>query len=65
MSKKWKFNNGDLVRYCRLPLSTTIDPDIGVITDVDEFGDYRVVWSHGGWGWYACSELEGLCKSET
>jgi len=65
MSKKWKFNNGDLVKYCRLPLSTTIDPDVGVVTAVDEFGDYRVVWTSGGIGWYSSAELEELCESET
>ena len=65
MSKKWKFNNGDLVRYCRLPLSTTTGHGIGVVTAVDEFGDYRVVWTSGGIGWYSSAEVEELCKSET
>jgi hypothetical protein len=64
MSKKWKFNNGDLVRYCyRWNVDTA--PDIGVVTAVDEFGDYRVVWTSGGIGWYSSAEVEELCKSET
>ena len=60
-----KYNNGDLVKYCRLPLSTTTDLDIGVITDVDEFQEYRVVWTSGGVGWYTSAELEPFNKQET
>ena len=71
MSKKWKFNNGDLVKYHayvglqHLAPETKVDVDIGVVTAVDEFGDYRVVWTSGGIGWYSSAELEELCKSET
>ena len=56
-------NIGDLVKYCRLPLSTTIDPDIGVVTDIDEFGDQRVVWTSGGIGWYSSAEIEPFEKA--
>ena len=67
MSKKWKYNNGDLVRYS-YPIGTywnQKDVDVGVVTAVVEFGDYRVVWTSGGIGWYTSAELEELCKSET
>ena len=47
-----RHNIGDLVKYCPSPLSTTTDPD------VDEFGDYRVVWTSGGIGWYTSAEIE-------
>ena len=57
-----RYNIGALVQYCRLPhanvLYPTIDPHIGVVTDVDEFGDYRVVWTSGGVGWYTSAEIE-------
>jgi len=36
--------------------------DLGIITDRDDFGDYRVVWGSGAIGWFAPSELEVLCK---
>jgi len=72
MSKKWKFNNGDLVRYHAEVVSKeqSTQPnnkvvDVGVVTAVDEFGDYRVVWTSGGIGWYSSAELVELCKSET
>ena len=35
---------------------------LGIITDCDDFGDYRVVWSSGDICWCAPSELEALCK---
>ena len=33
-------------------------PDIGVVTEIDEFGDHRVVWADGGIGWYSSAEIE-------
>ena len=62
---KLKHNIGDLVRYCNFHNSRThrTDWDLGVVTDVDEFGEYRVVWSSGsGIGWYTCAELETICN---
>ena len=65
MSKKWKYNNGDLVRYSYPLGNPPKEVDVGVVTAVDEFGDYRVVWTSGLIGWYTPAELVELCKSET
>ena len=53
-------NIGALVKYRNPYFSCTHtrDIDIGVVTDVDEFGDYRVVWTSGGVGWYTSAEIE-------
>ena len=65
MNNKLKFKLGDLVRYS-YPLGNPPKAiDVGVVTDIDEFGEYRIVWSTGGGvGWYICSELEGLCHTQ-
>jgi hypothetical protein len=61
-----KFNIGDLVRYSYPLGNPPKEIDVGVVTDIDEFGEFRIVWASGsGVGWYICSELVGLCKSET
>ena len=56
---------GDLVKYAQCISLTSQRPqpysDIGVITDIDEFGDHRVVWASGGIGWYSPAELEEIC----
>ncbi len=65
-----RHNIGALVQYAQC-ISLTYSkrpqsyPDIGVVTEVDEFGDHRVVWTSGGIGWYTPAELVELCKSET
>jgi len=61
-----KYNIGSLVQYQYLHNSRTHtrDTDIGVITEVDEFGEYRVVWTSGGIGWYSSAELEPFNKLE-
>ena len=59
-----RHNIGALVKYCRLPQVQYLNPqdprftDIGVVTEVDEFGDHRVVWTSGGVGWYTSAEIE-------
>ena len=65
MNSRLKHNLGDLVRYYNFHNSRThrTDWDVGVVTAVDEFGEYRVVWtSGGGVGWYTCAELEVICN---
>ncbi len=65
-----KYNIGALVQYAQC-ISLTYSkrpqsyPDIGVVTEVDEFGDHRVVWTSGGVGWYTSAELEPFNKQET
>ncbi len=55
-----RFNLGALVQYRHLHNSRTHtrDPDIGVVTDIDEFGEHRIVWTSGGVGWYSSAEIE-------
>ena len=62
-----RHNIGALVQYLHSHNSRTHmrDTDIGVITDIDEFGDHRVVWTSGGVGWYTSAELEPFNKQET
>ena len=55
---KLKYKIGDLVKYAQC---LQYIPDIGIITDIDEFGDHRVVWTSGGIGWYSPAELEEIC----
>ena len=56
-----RHNIGALVQY-RSPFPNSRphmrDTDIGVVTEVDEFGDHRVVWTSGGIGWYTSAEIE-------
>ena len=56
---------GALVQLCALQWWHTKDTDIGVVTDVDEFGDHRVVWTGGDIGWYSSEEIEPFNKLET
>ena len=62
-----RHNIGALVQYLHSRNSRTHmrDTDIGVVTEVDEFGDHRVVWTSGGVGWYTSAELEPFNKQET
>ena len=62
-----RHNIGALVQYLYLHNSRTHtrDTDIGVVTEVDEFGDHRVVWTNGGIGWYSFAEIEPFNKQET
>ena len=55
-----RHNIGALVQYLHSHNSRTHtrDTDIGVVTEVDEFGDHRVVWTSGGVGWYTPAEIE-------
>ena len=62
-----RHNIGALVQYRHSHNSRTHtrDTDIGVVTEVDEFGEYRVVWTSGGVGWYSPAEIEPFNKQET
>jgi|5B_taG_2_1085324.scaffolds.fasta_scaffold24185_3 hypothetical protein len=40
------------------------DTEIGVVTQVGQFGDYQINWLHYGIGWYADFELEPYNKKE-
>ena len=60
-------NIGALVQY-RYPHNSrthTRDTDIGVVTEIDEFKEHRVVWTNGGIGWYSSDEIEPFNKQET
>ena len=46
---------GDLVRYNE-------DGDIGIITEVDNDGEFWIVWADGSEGYHVASEMEVLCK---
>ena len=62
-----RHNIGALVQYTYtgfIAHAHTRDTDIGVVTEVDEFGEYRVVWTNGGIGWYSSAEIEPLDKQE-
>jgi len=60
-------NIGSLVqyRYSHNSRTHTRDTDIGVVTEIDEFKEHRVVWTNGGIGWYSSAEIEPFNKQET
>ena len=61
-----RHNIGALVqyRYSHNSRTHTRDTDIGVVTEVDEFGDHRSVWTYGVIGWYSSAEIEPFNKQE-
>lgn len=61
-----KYNIGALVQYAQFYSNRPQShPDIGVVTEIDEFGDHRIVWTSGGVGWYSSAEIEPFNKQET
>ena len=61
-----RHNLGALVQYRYLHNSRTHtrDTDIGVVTDVDEFGEHRVVWTGGGIDGRSLREIRQRTREE-